>query len=147
MRIKKEHLKKESPWLSTRGFNNEKNDVMEGLIKPVYSIQYHNVGCQGNFRGAPYFLSQTKQDKGGNMTAKDKRDRVRISISRVTNFVVKGRAYQSSIENTSGSGVFIKTRGRFSEGQDISMTIETPGEKRTGKITRITHHGIGVEFN
>ncbi len=81
------------------------------------------------------------------MTAKDKRDRVRISISRVTNFVVKGRAYQSSIENTSGSGVFIKTRGRFSEGQDISMTIETPGEKRTGKITRITHHGIGVEFN
>ncbi len=81
------------------------------------------------------------------MTAKDKRERVRISISRVTSFVVKGRAYQSSIENTSGSGVFIKTEGRFSEGQDISMTIESPGEKRTGRIARIAHHGIGVEFN
>ncbi|HEA69519.1 MAG TPA: hypothetical protein ENI07_22315 [Desulfobacterales bacterium] len=84
------------------------------------------------------------------MTAKDKRERVRISISRVTSFVVKGRAYQSSIENTSGSGVFIKTVGRFSnryKGQDISMTIESPGEKRTGRIARIAHHGIGVEFN
>jgi len=81
------------------------------------------------------------------MTAKDKRERVRISISRVTSFVVKGRAYQSSIENTSGSGVFIKTEGRFSEGQDISMTIESQGEKRTGRIARIAHHGIGVELN
>ncbi len=81
------------------------------------------------------------------MTAKDKRELVRISIPRVVDFAVKGRAYRSSIENISGSGVFIKTEGRFSEGQDISMTIETPGEKRTGKITRITHHGIGVEFN
>ena len=84
------------------------------------------------------------------MTAKDKRERVRISISRVTNFVVKGRAYRSSIENTSGSGVFIKTEGRFSdqyEGQDISMTIESPGEERIGKIARVAPHGIGVEFN
>jgi len=81
------------------------------------------------------------------MTAKDKRERVRISIPRVVDFAVKGRAYRSSIENTSGSGVFIKTEGRFSEGQDISMTIESPGEKRTGKIARIAHHGIGVEFN
>ncbi len=81
------------------------------------------------------------------MTAKDKRERLRISISRGVDFAVKGRAYRSSIENTSGSGVFINTKGRFSEGQDISMTIETPGEKRTGKIARIAHHGIGVEFN
>ena len=81
------------------------------------------------------------------MTAKDKRERVRISISRGTSFVVKGHAYRSSIENTSSSGVFIKTEGRFSEGQDISMTIESPGEKRTGRIARIAHHGIGVEFS
>ncbi len=84
------------------------------------------------------------------MTTKDKRERVRISIPRVVDFAVKGRAYRSSIENTSGSGVFIKTVGRFSdqyEGQDISMTIESPGEKRTGKIARVASKGIGVEFN
>jgi hypothetical protein len=96
------------------------------------------------------FLSQTKQDEGINMTAKDKRERVRISISRGVDFVVKGRAYRSSIENTSGGGVFIKTARRFSDRykeQDISMTIESPSEKRTGKIARVAPHGIGVEFN
>ncbi len=84
------------------------------------------------------------------MTAKDKRERVRISIPRVVDFAVKGRVYRSSIENTSGSGVFIKTEARFSdryEGQDISMTIESPGEKRTGKIARVASQGIGVEFS
>ncbi len=81
------------------------------------------------------------------MTAKDKRGCVRISISRGADFVVQGRAYPSSIENTSDSGVFIKTKGRFSEGQDISMTIEPPSEKKTGKIARVAPHGIGVEFN
>ncbi len=81
------------------------------------------------------------------MTAKDKRERVRISISRGADFVVKGRVYRSSVENTSDSGVFIKTKGRFSEGQDISMTIESPSEKRTGKIARVAPHAIGVEFN
>ncbi len=74
------------------------------------------------------------------MNAKDKRERVRISrsISRGADFVVKGRAYRSSIENTNDSRVFIKTKGRFSEGQDISLTIESPSEKRTGKIARVT---------
>ncbi len=81
------------------------------------------------------------------MTTKDKRGCVRISISRGADFVVKGRAYRSSIENYCNSGAFIKTKERFSEGQDISMTMETPGEKRTGRITRIAQHGIGVEFN
>jgi len=81
------------------------------------------------------------------MTVKDKRGCVRISILRSTDFVVKGRAYRSSIENYCNSGAFIKTKERFSEEQDISMTIESPSEKRTGRINRITPHGIGVEFS
>ncbi len=47
------------------------------------------------------------------------------------------------------NGVFIETGGRFSEGRDISMTIESPqfgSEKRTGKIVRVTSLGIGVKF-
>ena len=81
------------------------------------------------------------------MTAKDKRESVRLAISRGVDFVVMGRIYRGSIENNSDCGAFIKTKGRFSEGQDISMTIESPGEKRAGKIARVAPHGIGVEFN
>jgi Tfp pilus assembly protein PilZ len=84
------------------------------------------------------------------MTDKDRREYVRLSISRSVNFLVKGRPYQGLIENTSDSGAFIKTDGRFSEGQDISMTIESPkfgSEKKTGKIVRVTPEGIGVEFS
>ncbi len=81
------------------------------------------------------------------MAAKDRRECVRLSTSRSVIFVVKGLAYRGSTENNCDSGVFIKTEGRFSEGQDISMTIESPGEERTGRIARIAHHGIGVEFN
>ncbi len=87
------------------------------------------------------------------MTTKDRRKCVRLSTSRRVDFVVKGRAYRGSIENNCESGVFIKTEGRFSgrhEGQDISMTIESPkfgSEERTGKIARVTPEGVGVEFN
>ena len=87
------------------------------------------------------------------MSTKEKRDCVRLSGPRVVDFVVRGRVYRGSIENNSDCGVFIKTKGRFSdryEGRDISMTIEAPkfgSEKRTGKITRVTPEGIGVKFN
>ncbi len=87
------------------------------------------------------------------MSAEEKRDCVRFSIQRVVDFTVKNRVYRGSIENNSDCGVFIKTKKRFSdrfEGRDISMTIESPkfgSEERTGKITRVTPEGIGVEFN
>lgn len=74
------------------------------------------------------------------MSTKEKRDCVRLSVPRVVDFIVKGRVYRGSIENNSDCGVFIKTKGRFSdryEGRDISMTIESPkfgSEKRTGKL-------------
>ncbi len=84
------------------------------------------------------------------MTDKDRREHVRISTSRGVDFVVRGHLYRGLIENKSHGGIFIKTEGRFSEGQDISMTIESPNfesEKRTGKIARVTLEGIGVKFN
>ncbi len=85
------------------------------------------------------------------MSTEEKRDCVRLSIQRVVDFTVKNRVYRGSIENYCDSGVFIKTKKRrFSEGRDISMTIESPkfgSEERTGKIARVTPEGIGVEFN
>ncbi len=85
------------------------------------------------------------------MADKDRRSYVRLlHTSRTVDFSVEGdRVYLGFIENKCEGGVFIKTGGRFSEGQDISMTFETPKigiEKRTGKIVRVTPDGIGVKF-
>ncbi len=85
------------------------------------------------------------------MAAKDKRKRVRHADSKIVDFVVGRRSHRGSTINMSGDGVFIKTEGRFSEGQDISIAFESlrfeKKEKRTGKIVRVAAHGIGVEFN
>ncbi len=85
------------------------------------------------------------------MNTEEKRDCVRISTeSRGVNFFVRGFSYQGLIENYCHSGAFIRTKERFSRGQDISMTIESPKfgtEKRPGKIARVTPEGIGVKFN
>ncbi len=85
------------------------------------------------------------------MTAKDKREFVNSSDDIPVEFSVQGRVYDGLINNIRDGGIFIKTKGRFSKGQDISMTLEFPvfgkREKRTGKIVRVTPEGIGVEFN
>ena len=81
------------------------------------------------------------------MTARDRREGARRSTQKAVDFSVMGRVYRGSIESTSVSGVFITTEERFSEGQDIIMITEYPGEKRTGKIVRVTPHGIGVKFD
>ncbi len=85
------------------------------------------------------------------MTAKDKRERVRHADAKIVDFVVGNRSHRGSATNMSGDGVFIKTEGRFSKGQAISMVFESPRfekrEKRTGKIIRVAPHGIGVEFS
>ncbi len=85
------------------------------------------------------------------MTDKDRREYVRFPTLRNVNFNVGGgRVYLGLIKNKSDGGAFIETGECFSEGQNISMTIESPkfeSEKRTGKIVRVTSHGIGVKFN
>jgi len=85
------------------------------------------------------------------MTTEEKRDCVRIfTEARNAAFVVRGFIHHGLIENYCHGSAFIKTKGRFSKGQDISMTIESSkfgSEKRTGKIARVTPEGIGVEFN
>ena len=84
------------------------------------------------------------------MTTKEKRERVRHADSKTVDFVVGKRTHRGSTTNMSRNGVFIKTEGRLSKGQDISMVFESPRfekrEKRTGKIVRVTPEGIGVKF-
>ncbi len=84
------------------------------------------------------------------MTDKDRREYVRMPTTWNVDFSVDGGlVYMGLIEDKSDNGVFIETGGRFSEGRDISMTIESPkfeSEKRTGRIVRVTSRGIGVKF-
>lgn len=83
------------------------------------------------------------------MTAKNKRECERRTDSQIVDFVVEGHLYRGFTENMSRDGVFIRTVGHFSEGQDISMTFESPkfdGEKKAGKIVRDSARGIGVKL-
>lgn len=87
--------------------------------------------------------------KGAKYTDKNSRGFADFSTSKSVEFSINGRAYLGSLEDKNNNGVFIKTTGRFSEGQDISMTFESPkfgSEKKTGKIVRVTPLGIGVKF-
>ncbi len=85
------------------------------------------------------------------MIAKNEREYVRRLTSMSVEFSVDGgRVYMGLIEDKSDKGVFIETTEHFSKGQYIFMTIESPrpeGEERTGRIVRVTPHGIGVKFN
>lgn len=90
-----------------------------------------------------------------NITAKDRRQNARffasddVGFRNNVEFSVKDRVYLGQIESISVGGAFIETRGQFSEGEDISVTIESPKfgrYKKPGTIKRITKTGIGVEF-
>ncbi len=90
-----------------------------------------------------------------NITAKEKRENARFSISdnvefrNNVEFSVKNRVFLGQIEIISLSGAFIQTKGRFSVGEDISVTIESPKfgrYQKPGTIKRVTKTGIGIEF-
>ena len=59
-------------------------------------------------------------------------------------FIVQGRHNDGLIENLSKGGVFIKTSGTFSVGQEISLFFGK--ENMDGTIIRVEPQGIGVKF-
>jgi hypothetical protein len=58
--------------------------------------------------------------------------------------------FNASIQDISGSGIFIKTAQPLSIGQEIAMTFKFPRAKKpimvTGEIVRTTRTGAAVEF-
>ena len=58
--------------------------------------------------------------------------------------------FNASIQDISGSGVFIKTLKPLSNGQEIAMTFKFPNSKKpilvTGEVVRTTRSGAAVEF-
>ncbi len=131
-----------------KGKDKNGNEYLSGNFNAVTRLMIlSNTNKKGD-KDPDYFLYIGSKEKADNGEGElSRRERVRLSTQRVVDFSVNNYVYQGSIENISACGAFIKTRGRFSEGQDISMIIESPGKKRAGIITRVTPRGIGVKFN
>jgi Tfp pilus assembly protein PilZ len=58
--------------------------------------------------------------------------------------------FNASIQDISGSGIFIKTTEPLSPGQEIAMTFKFPKSSKpimvTGEVVRTTRTGAAVEF-
>ena len=58
--------------------------------------------------------------------------------------------FNASIQDISGSGIFIKTNNPLSIGQEVAMTFKFPRAKKpimvTGEVVRTTRTGAAVEF-
>lgn len=80
------------------------------------------------------------------------REYPRLACYLMVDFASDGKAYRSTIRDISASGVFIETIDAFQQGQDISLcfTLTEDHEmlpfKIDGKVTRIYHDGIGVQY-
>ena len=78
------------------------------------------------------------------MTTKERREHDRSPVDIPVGFIVQGRYNDGLIENLSKGGVFIKTSGTFSVGQEISLFFGK--ENMDGTIIRVEPQGIGVKF-
>ncbi len=81
---------------------------------------------------------------------KDKRQDIRHNCSMVTEIFVNDRVYPGHIRNKSRGGIYVEAGGRFSPGQNVTVSFTTSvglDQKKTGKVVRIYPDGIGVKFD
>ena len=86
--------------------------------------------------------SQTQYD--------EKRKDIRHSCKKLADVFIGTQRYPGCIRNESKGGVFVETRGSFFKGDEVTVVYESPigiDQKRTGKIVKIDHNGIGVRYN
>ena len=58
--------------------------------------------------------------------------------------------YEGEVKNYSTSGIFVKTRGRFSVGQTLNLALpysKAKDSKRLGAVIWQNTEGIGIELN
>ena len=78
------------------------------------------------------------------MTTKEKREHARRPLNIPVDITVQDRFYHGRLKNITKGGVFIKTGGTFSVGQDVSFYFGK--EIIIGTIIRVEPQGIGVKF-
>ncbi len=68
----------------------------------------------------------------------------------IVNCQTSDSEFNASIQDISGSGIFIKTNRPLSIGQEIAMTFKFPKSQKpimvTGEVVRTTRTGAAVEF-
>ncbi len=78
------------------------------------------------------------------MTGKEKRKYVRHRVSIAVDISFQDRFYHGWVKNLSQTGAFIKVRGSFSVGQDISFYFLR--EIKIAKIVWVGQQEIAVKF-
>ncbi len=80
------------------------------------------------------------------MTTKERRQDVRpsVTVNIPVDITVQDRFYPGWVKNMALDGVFVKTRGAFSVGQEISFYFL--GENKFAKVIWVESKGIGVKF-
>ncbi len=80
----------------------------------------------------------------------ENRRHTRWRCNESTCFSADRQLYEGIFKNMSTGGTFIQARGRFRLGQPVIvagiLARDGSEEKRSGKIVRIDHGGIAVEF-
>jgi len=78
------------------------------------------------------------------------RKNVRINCLVSVDYADADRVYKDYIEDISTSGVFIKTRERFSVGEEIMLSMSLSGNENAfripAEVVRTAPDGIGVKF-
>lgn len=81
---------------------------------------------------------------------KERRKCSRKSCSTAIAYATKGFSSIEYIEDISGWGLFMRTQKTIAVGEDITMTISTPGSDSTikiiGEVVRRNDSGVGVKF-
>jgi Tfp pilus assembly protein PilZ len=78
------------------------------------------------------------------MTTKERRQDVRAFVNIPVDITVQDRFYPGWVKNMATGGVFVKVKGSFSVGQDISFYFL--GENQFATVIRVEPQGIGVKF-
>lgn len=83
-------------------------------------------------------------------TLKDKRGHSRKPLAMTVSFSCEGRLYSGITNDMSNSGMFIQTKGDFSVGQDIELSMPFRDRQKPlqslATIIRVEPIGIGVQL-
>ena len=80
----------------------------------------------------------------------ERRKHTRELFLTTVDYDVKGQSFKGFIQDISAYGVFIQTARKFKVGQEITVKLPLPNNKKffkcKGKIIRITPDGIGMRL-
>lgn len=78
------------------------------------------------------------------------REYQRLSAQINIDVAIGNRVIQSSTENVSASGIFLRTSGKFSQDEKVRVVFSVSGSdkpfKLEGKVVRVEKEGLAIQF-